>query len=120
MFHFSILPVGFFGEDAAESRNKYYKQDRLHHSRKSSRMATMRDMFERGLDTSDPILSSTRQMQTKSIRTKKGLPHEVDRMLRVPNENPGPATPKQLEYEDPDADQDYICDLDFCLSPEDI
>jgi len=33
-----ILPVGCFGEDAAESRHKVYKSDRLQHSRKSSRI----------------------------------------------------------------------------------
>jgi len=53
-----VLPVGCFGEDAAESRHKVYKSDRLQHARKSSRINNLSDVFNRALDTSDPLLSS--------------------------------------------------------------
>ena len=54
----SILPVGMFGEEASEARNKDYKNFRLFHSRKTSRKDTLRDLFYRVMDTSDPIISS--------------------------------------------------------------
>lgn len=54
----SVLPVGVFGEDAAESRNKFYKRDRETHARKDSRRHNLEDVFNRALDTSDPVISS--------------------------------------------------------------
>jgi hypothetical protein len=43
----SILPLGNFGEDAAESRNKFYKKDREMHARKDSRIHNLTDVFNR-------------------------------------------------------------------------
>lgn len=54
----SILPVGMMGEEASECRHKFYKNDRLFHSRKMSRTKTLTDQFNRALDSSDPIISS--------------------------------------------------------------
>ena len=51
-----ILPVGFLAEDASESRNKLYKRDREMHARKNSRVNTLTDVFNRALDTTDPII----------------------------------------------------------------
>ena len=58
----AALPIGYFGEDAAESRNKIYKSDRLHHAlcTKTSRIGDLFDVFHRALDTSDPFISSLR------------------------------------------------------------
>lgn len=50
----SILPVGIFGEEASEARNK----DREYHSRKHSLLANIEDIFYRAMDTSDPIISN--------------------------------------------------------------
>lgn len=54
----SLLPLGMLSEQAAESKNKYYRADRLQHARKTSRTATMADMFNRSIDFSDPVLST--------------------------------------------------------------
>jgi len=70
----SALPVGMFGEDGGESRNKLYKRDRLHHSRKFTRIATMTDVFNRALDTSDPILPSASLASRQKSRKRKVLP----------------------------------------------
>lgn len=48
------LPVGMLSEQAAESRNKFWRFDREHHTRKISREATMSDLFHRALVSSDP------------------------------------------------------------------
>lgn len=77
----TILPIGVFGESAAESRHKIYKSDRLHHARKNSRTNNLLDVFNRALDTSDPIIStkylSRRMQQHKPLN----LPHEVIELL---------------------------------------
>lgn len=41
-----------------ESRDKVYKADRLHYSRKISRTANLLDVFNRAMNTSDPLISS--------------------------------------------------------------
>jgi len=47
-----ILPPGYLGEDAAESKNKFYKHDREFHARKNSRKNNLEDIFHRATDTS--------------------------------------------------------------------
>lgn len=59
--HFSVLPLGQLSEDAQESRNKDYKQFRLHHARKCSRAATNEDVIHTLLYTSDPYITSLRK-----------------------------------------------------------
>lgn len=77
----SNLPIGMLSEQSAESRNKYWRSDREHHTRKCSREKTMLDLFQRALLTSDPKISSigaqNRKKNTKSIP----LPAQVIAML---------------------------------------
>jgi len=64
----TLLPVGYFGEEGAESRNKIYNSDRLHHARKCCRLSNFTYVFQRTTDTSDPIISSVslnRRLQKK-------------------------------------------------------
>ena len=51
------LSPAFFGEVGAESYNKYYRQNRRYHSQKCSRKSSLFDVFNRALDSSDPIVS---------------------------------------------------------------
>jgi hypothetical protein len=51
------LPLGMFGEEGGESRNKIYRKDREHHSRQFSRLASLTDVFNRAMDSSDPYLN---------------------------------------------------------------
>jgi hypothetical protein len=52
------LPLGMFGEEGSESRNKIYRHDREHHSRQSSRLKSLTDVFNRAMDSSDPIIAN--------------------------------------------------------------
>lgn len=63
--HYSILPLGELSEDAQESRNKDYKNFRLHHARKISRRATNEDVLHSLLYTSDPYITSLRKPYNK-------------------------------------------------------
>lgn len=78
----TVLPVGYFGEDAAESRHKIYKADRLHHARKSSRIKNIQDIFNRSMDTSDPLISSTYIKKRLQHRKRLQLPKEVIDLLQ--------------------------------------
>uniref|UniRef100_A0A0K8W2Q9 Uncharacterized protein n=2 Tax=Bactrocera latifrons TaxID=174628 RepID=A0A0K8W2Q9_BACLA len=75
------LPVGYFGEDAAESRNKIYKSDRLHHAHKTIRIDNLFDVFHRALDTSNPLISSLRLNTRVRQRKRLTLPLEVKELL---------------------------------------
>lgn len=77
----TALPVGYFGEDAAEARNKIYKSDRLHHARRTSRIDNICDVFSRALDTSDPLVSSLRLSTRAHQRKRLVLPPEVRELL---------------------------------------
>lgn len=59
------LPAGFMSEQGAEARNKYYRNDRLRHSRKNSRIANMEDVFFRAMDSSDPLVNSKKTMKSE-------------------------------------------------------
>jgi hypothetical protein len=43
----SPVPIGVLSEQGSEARNKYWRFDREHHSRKTNREATMFDLFHR-------------------------------------------------------------------------
>lgn len=79
----SIVPVGSLGESASEARHKHFKADRKFHARKCSRADNMSDVFNRAMDSSDPLLSSLHI--TKLPRNKKSLPTEVIDLLDVPS-----------------------------------
>lgn len=82
--NFAVLPIGQLSEDAQESRNKDYRNMRLHHARKCSRAATNEDVFKRLLCTSDPYLSSLRKPY---FRTVKYLEIEALSLLKVTDES---------------------------------
>ena len=101
----TALPVGYFGEDTAESRNKIYKSDRLHHARKTSRIDNLFDVFHRALDTSDPLISSLRLNTRVHQRKRLTLPPEVKELLYCEDIGETCAT-ENLENMDDDED-DY-------------
>lgn len=82
----TVLPVGCFGEEASESRNKIYKSDRLHHSRKHSRFESLGDVFKRALDTSDPVISSLNLSRRIKKHKNLSLPIEVIQLLSCEHE----------------------------------
>ena len=71
------LSPGFFGEEGAESCNKYYRQNRRYHSRKCFRKSNLLDVFNRALDLSDPIVSSAKL----DVRMKR-IKHQVSETVK--------------------------------------
>jgi len=65
----ALLPIGQLSEEAQEARNKDIKRFREDFSRKCSREATMQDVFNRLLITSDPYISSVRKLQQKPLKS---------------------------------------------------
>lgn len=90
----SALPVGLLSEQAGESRNKFWRYDREHHSRKDNRQHTIKDLFQRALESSDPVVSSTRLTRRQKSLKKISLPPPVIEML------------KPFEFNDNDDDDD--------------
>lgn len=69
-----ILPIGLLTEDIQESRQKDFKNFRLFHTRKTSRVNTNTDIFNMMLITTDPVIVSLRQKpKTKSIPFNKDV-----------------------------------------------
>lgn len=79
----SALPIGLLSEQAGESRNKFWRYDREHHSRKDSRMHTIQDLFHRALESSDPVVSNIRLKQRQSNLKRLPLPAAVRDMLKT-------------------------------------
>ena len=52
------LPIGMLSEQAGESRNKFWRYDREHHTRKFHRKTTVLDLLHRALESSDPFIST--------------------------------------------------------------
>lgn len=71
----AILPIGQLSEEAAEARNKNFRQYRIDFSRKFSREECNRDIMNRLLLSSDPYLSSIRPKSRfkKKMFTKEAL-----------------------------------------------
>jgi hypothetical protein len=80
----STLPMGLLSEQAGESRNKFYKYDREHHCRKSDRVKTLTDLFNRALESSDPLIASIRLSERQKNLKKLPLPKEVINLLKAP------------------------------------
>lgn len=56
------LPIGNFSEEAQESRNKDFRWYREHNTRKMSRIECNEDLFHMLVITSDPVISSMREL----------------------------------------------------------
>nr|XP_018903645.1 PREDICTED: uncharacterized protein LOC109034777 isoform X2 [Bemisia tabaci] len=80
----SNLPLGFFGEDAPESRNKLYRNDREHHLRKDMRTHNLADVFNRAMESSDPLLSSFGLGERMKKRRHKPFPKALHALLQEP------------------------------------
>lgn len=60
-----MLPIGLMTEEAQEACNKLIKNLRQDFTRKISRTATMTDLMNRLLLSSDPYISSDRKLPAK-------------------------------------------------------
>jgi hypothetical protein len=77
----ALLPIGQLAEEAQEARNKDIKKFREHYTRKLSRESTNLDLMRRMMLTSDPVISSLRELPKKS---RGSLPSVVLALLEAP------------------------------------
>lgn len=78
------MPIGQLSEEAQEARNKDFRKYREDFSRKMSRKVTMEDVFNRLLVSSDPYISSMRNLPKKGLKTYS---KEVLDLLQPPDYN---------------------------------
>ena len=74
------LPIGLMSEEAQEASNKNFKKFRENFTRKCSRIKTNTDLLNRLLCSSDPLISSLRQPQTR--KNAKQFSSEVLMLLK--------------------------------------
>ncbi|XP_075157460.1 uncharacterized protein LOC142230712 [Haematobia irritans] len=105
----SIVPLGCAGENASEARNKFYKKDRIEHARKDSREHNIMDIFNRALDSSDPLLSSIYLKNRLSKKRSLQLPRDVISLLKIPDmpEYQLPSTSSAAINKDVSDSEDY-------------
>lgn len=78
----NALPVGMLSEQAPESRNKFWRRDREHHTRKMDRKKTMTDLFHRALESSDPAISMIWLHRRQRFSKRLPLPAAVRDLLK--------------------------------------
>lgn len=76
-----VIPIGQLSEEAQESRNKDAKNYREHFTKKSFRIETNRDLFNRLLLSSDPKISGLHTMNRKN----KCFPDQVKELFEEVN-----------------------------------
>lgn len=75
----ALLPIGQLSEEAAEARNKHFRNYRQDFARKFSRESCNEDIFNRLLLSSDPLLSSMREVKKRKANTF--MPETLDILL---------------------------------------
>lgn len=101
------LPVGMLSEQAAESRNKFWRRDRELHCRKMDREKTMTDLFHRALESSDPFISAIRLRRRQKLLKRLALPVAVQNLLKAS------ADEGELIADKADLEQEYTDYLDL-------
>lgn len=81
------LPIGMLSEQAGESRNKFWRYDREHHTRKLNRKTTILDLIHRALESSDPLISTMSLSIRKNKMKRLTLPGKVISLLKPSTEN---------------------------------
>jgi len=74
------IPIGYLSEEALEARHKEIRKYRLNHSRKSSRQFSNKDIFERLLLASEPLITSIR----KKARNKQSFAEGISPFVILP------------------------------------
>jgi len=67
----TLLSIRQLSEEAAEARNKHFRLYRLKYARKFSRIDCNKDVVNRLLLTSDPLITSMRRLNPKKFKTFK-------------------------------------------------
>lgn len=95
----ALLPIGLLSEEAAEARNKHFRQYRQNFARKFSRVDCNLDVMNRLLLSSDPLVTSMRP--TPKRKTRPFTKEAVE--LLLPAE---PASEDEAESDQGDIDSD--------------
>ena len=100
------LPIGFYSEEAQESRNKDNKNIRLYHTRKMNRIITISDQFNFLHATSDPIISLISMSFHRSKKKTQALPEDAAKMVKLNNSSEENEESDEEEAEDEDENDD--------------
>lgn len=74
-------------EQAAESRNKYWRHDREHHAREMTRVNAMTDLCNRALETSDPLITHLGIQEMRKSKKITPLPPAAVTLLKATDVN---------------------------------
>ncbi|KAK2578842.1 hypothetical protein KPH14_012197 [Odynerus spinipes] len=96
----ALVPIGQLSEEAAEARNKHFPSYRQNFARKFSREACNLDIYNRLLLSSDPLLSSMRQI--KKRKRKTFLPQTIELLMSA---EPNTTDPMESEEEHTSEDE---------------
>lgn len=88
----ALLPIGQLSEEAAEARNKHFRSYRQDFARKFTRESCNRDIFNRLLLSSDPLMSCRRKIKKRKLNSF--LPEAMELLI--------PAAPNPSESEEED------------------
>ncbi|CAH0560523.1 unnamed protein product [Brassicogethes aeneus] len=97
VINYAIIPVGQLSEEAAQARNKHFRQYRQNFSRKFTRQQCNRDVLNRLLLSSDPFLSASRP---KIKKKSKSFSKECLKLFVPENTFYGRPTEEKDEKED--------------------
>lgn len=78
------LSLAYFAEDAAESMHKCYKKNSIWHARQNNRANRLKDVFNRSVDLSDPLISSV-YLEKRCESQKEELPSEFRSLFEIAN-----------------------------------
>jgi len=78
------VPIGWTSEEGSEANNKFIRKFLLHHTRKTSHIDTLTDLFHRLLEISDPVLVTKSCKSQK--KEKRKLTPEMREILAIPKE----------------------------------
>lgn len=92
----ALLPIGQLSEEAAEARNKHFRAYRQDFARKFSRENCNRDIFNRLLLTSDPLLSSMRSVKSRKLNSF--LPETIALLMPANPNEPGHSSESEDEH----------------------
>ena len=89
------IPIGYLSEKALEARHKEIRKYRLHHSRKSSRESSNKDVLKRLLLSSEPLVTFNR----KTINKKHYCSEDISPYVIFPETDVGEKECDSLEDE---------------------
>lgn len=90
-----VIPIGQLSEEAQEARNKDLKRYRENYTRKTSRIDTNTDLFNRLLLSSDPKISGLQE----DNRKRRSFSVEVKRLLLDENDSDSDSNADEREEE---------------------